>query len=85
MEYKNPILQEDFSDPDVIKVGDDFFLVASSFNYMPGIPILQSKDMVHFRLINYVYDSLDERYDKVIHGGGSWAPSLRYPIFGRII
>ncbi len=78
MEYKNPILQEDFSDPDVIKVGDDFFLVASSFNYMPGVPILQSKDMVHFRLINYVYDFLDERYDRVIHGGGSWAPSLRY-------
>ncbi len=78
MKYFNPILQEDFSDPDAIRVGDDFYMVASSFNYMPGVPILHSKNLVNWRIINYVYDSLDERYDKVLHGAGSWAPSIRY-------
>ncbi len=78
MKYLNPILQEDFSDPDVIRVKDDYYMVASSFNYMPGVPILHSKNLVDWRIINYVYDSLDERYDKVLHGAGSWAPSIRY-------
>ena len=78
MKYINPILQEDFSDPDAIRVGEDFYMVASSFNYMPGVPILHSKNLVEWELINYVYDSLDERYDKVVHGEGSWAPSIRY-------
>ncbi len=78
MKYFNPILQEDFSDPDAIKVGNDFYMVASSFNYMPGVPILHSKNLVDWHIINYVYDSLDERYDKVMHGAGAWAPSIRY-------
>jgi beta-xylosidase len=77
--YKNPILFADYSDPDVIRVGDDFYMVASSFNVMPGIPVLHSKDLVNWRIINHVYDSLPlEKYDKPAHGEGSWAPSIRY-------
>lgn len=78
MKYLNPIIQQDFSDPDAIRVGDDFYLVASSFNYMPGLPVLHSKNLVDWEIINYIYDSLDERYDVVKHGDGSWAPSIRY-------
>ena len=46
--YKNPIIHADYSDPDVIRVGDDFYLVASSFNAVPGLPILHSKDNADF-------------------------------------
>lgn len=77
--YKNPVLFADYSDPDVIRVGDDYYMVSSSFNCMPGIPVLHSKDLVNWEIINHVYDSLPlERYDKPQHGEGSWAPSIRY-------
>ena len=77
--YKNPIIFADYSDPDVVKVGDDFYLVSSSFNCMPGIPVLHSKDLVNWKIIGHVYDKLPfEKYDKPIHGEGSWAPSIRY-------
>ncbi len=77
--YKNPIIFADYSDPDVIRVEDDFYMVASSFNCMPGIPVLHSNDLVNWKIINYVYDSLPlERYNKPVHGEGSWAPSIRY-------
>ncbi len=45
--YTNPVIDADYSDPDVIRVGDDFYLTASSFNCVPGLPILHSKDLVH--------------------------------------
>ena len=77
--YKNPILYADYSDPDVIRVNDDFYMVASSFNAMPGIPVLHSKDLVNWKIIGHVYDRLPfEKYDKPAHGQGSWAPSIRY-------
>ena len=70
---------QDYSDPDVIRVNDDYFMVASSFNQIPGLPILHSKNLVDWRLVNYVYDKLPSPYyDTVRHGDGSWAPSLRY-------
>lgn len=78
LRYKNPILQYDFSDPDAIRVGDDFFMVASSFNYVPGIPLLHSKNLVEWELINYVVPRLPEDFDEVRHGEGLWAPSIRY-------
>ncbi len=53
--YKNPILFADYSDPDAVRVGDDFYMTASSFNAAPGLPILHSKDLVNWRLINYVF------------------------------
>ncbi len=77
--FKNPILYADYSDPDMLKVGDDFYMVASSFNCMPGLPILHSKDLVNWEIINHVYQSLPlEKYDKVAHGQGCWAPSIRF-------
>jgi len=77
--YKNPIIFADYSDPDLIRVGDDYYMVASSFNCMPGIPILHSKDLVGWEIIGHVYDNLPlQKYDKVKHGEGSWAPSIRY-------
>lgn len=77
--YNNPIIHMDFSDPDVIRVNDDFYMVASSFNMVPGIPILHSKNLVEWEIINYVFDKIPfERFDKVCHGDGAWAPSLRY-------
>lgn len=77
--YKNPIIFADYSDPDVIRVDDDFYMVASSFNTMPGIPVLHSNDLVNWEIINHVYDSLPlEKFDKPAHGQGSWAPSIRF-------
>ena len=51
--YKNPIIHTDYSDPDVIRVGEDYYMTASSFNCVPGLPILHSKDLVNWELINY--------------------------------
>src|SRR6476646_7045729 len=51
--YKNPVLHADYSDPDVIRVGDDYYLTASSFNAAPGLPILHSKDLVNWKVISY--------------------------------
>ncbi len=77
--YKNPVIFADYSDPDVIRVDDDFYMVASSFNCMPGIPVLHSKDLVNWRIVGHVYDRLPfEKFDKPAHGEGSWAPSIRY-------
>ena len=78
--YKNPILYADYSDPDVCRVGDDYYMVASSFNCVPGLPILHSKDLVNWTLIGHGIDRLepDSIFSKVVHGGGVWAPSIRY-------
>lgn len=77
--YTNPILYTDYSDPDVIRVEDDYFMIASSFCNMPGLPILHSKDLVNWNVINYAVKSLDfDRYKKPAHGCGIWAPAIRY-------
>jgi beta-xylosidase len=77
--YKNPVLFADYSDPDVIREGRDFYLVASSFNAIPGLPILRSRDLVSWQLVGHVLDGLEPRatYDSPVHGGGVWAPSIR--------
>lgn len=77
--YSNPIIYADYSDPDVLRSGDDYFMVASSFTCAPGIPILHSKDLVNWRIINHVYTSIPlDNYMRPNHGQGSWAPSIRY-------
>ncbi len=77
--YTNPILHSDYSDPDAIRVGDDYYMIASSFNTSPGIPVLHSTDLVNWQIVNYIYDKLpSDRYDYPVHGRGSWAPSIRY-------
>ncbi|AEJ20563.1 glycoside hydrolase 43 family protein [Gracilinema caldarium] len=78
-EYRNPILFADYSDPDVIRVGDRFFGTASSFVHTPGLPVLESDDLVHWHLVSYAIPRLPLYYDgPVRHGDGVWAPSLRY-------
>src|SRR5712675_1082095 len=77
--YKNPILCADYSDPDVIRHGEDFYLVASSFNCTPGLPILHSRDLVNWTIINHAVKNLPHpRYCEVQHGGGIWAPAIRF-------
>jgi len=78
--YQNPIINADYSDPDVIRVGDDYYMTASSFNCVPGLPILHSKDLVNWTIANYALQRLipEEVYDRPMHGKGVWAPSIRY-------
>lgn len=77
--YINPIIHADYSDPDVIRVGDDFFMTASSFNCTPGLPILHSKDLVNWKLVNYAIKNVDlPGYELPGHGKAIWAPSIRY-------
>ena len=77
--YKNPIIWADYSDPDVIRVGDDFYMTASSFNCVPALPVLHSTDLVNWELINYAVKRFpDPHFDVVQHGNGVWAPSLRF-------
>ena len=76
--YSNPILFSDYSDPDVIRAGDDFFMTASSFSNVPGLPILHSRDLVHWKVINYALPRIPEfRYENPVHGCGVWAPAIR--------
>jgi beta-xylosidase len=78
--YKNPIIHADYSDPDAIRVGDDYYLVSSSFNHVPGLPILHSKDLVNWMIIGHALKRQPplEHFNKVQHGNGVWAPSIRY-------
>ena len=78
--YTNPVLYADYSDPDVCAVGEDFYLTASSFNCIPGLPILHSKDLVNWTIIGHALLELEpkEVFDKPAHGKGVWAPSIRY-------
>ena len=77
--YKNPILYADYSDPDVVRVGEDYYMVSSSFTYIPGVPLLHSRDLVHWELINHCVKKLPfEKYALPCHGSGTWAPSIRY-------
>lgn len=79
MRYQNPILKGDYSDPDVIRVGNDYYMIASSFTYFPGIPLLHSVDLVHWTLINHVAPHIPfPSYDKPRHKCGLWAPSIRH-------
>lgn len=78
--YRNPVLHADYSDPDVCAVGDDFYMTASSFGCTPGLPVLHSKDLVNWRIVNYALKELEpkEFYNSARHGKGVWAPSIRY-------
>jgi beta-xylosidase len=78
--YKNPIIHADYSDPDVIRVGRDFYMTASSFNSVPGLPVLHSYDLVNWRIVNHVFAEQEpaDAFKRPQHGGGVWAPSIRY-------
>jgi len=78
--YKNPVVDADYSDPDAIRVGDDYYMISSSFNHVPGLPILHSKDLVNWALIGHVLKQQPpfDHFSKVQHGNGVWAPSIRF-------
>ena len=83
--YTNPVINADYSDPDVCVVGEDYYMTASSFQCVPGLPILHSKDLVNWEIIGYALEQLYEGDAEIIrhfntprHGEGVWAPSIRY-------
>lgn len=83
--FKNPILYADYSDPDVIRVGEDYYMTASSFNCVPGLPILHSKDLINWKIVNHALKNLymegvepADFFDTAQHGRGVWAPCIRY-------
>lgn len=78
--YKNPVINADYSDPDAIRVGDDFYLVSSSFEDVPGLPILHSKDLVNWTIIGHGLQRLipEKHFSIPRHGDGVWAPAIRY-------
>ncbi|TDO29664.1 beta-xylosidase [Kribbella sp. VKM Ac-2527] len=78
--YANPVLDADWPDPDVVRVGDDYYLVASSFNRAPGLPILHSRDLVSWEIVARALPQVPpvEHYRIPRHGSGVWAPSLRH-------
>lgn len=77
--YSNPIIHADYSDPDIIRVGDDFWMTASSFNCTPGLPILHSRDLVNWRVVNHAIRNVPHpSYRDVRLGSGVWAPAIRH-------
>jgi len=82
--FTNPLFYDEFSDPDLIRVGDDFYLTGTTMHAMPGLPVLHSTDLVNWELLSYALDELDLgpafrlEDGKEIYGKGIWAPSFRY-------
>lgn len=78
--YTNPIINSDYSDPDVIRVGSKYYMTASSFNCIPGLPVLESDDLVNWKVIGFALNKQkpEEVYDLPQHGNGVWAPCIRF-------
>lgn len=81
--YTNPLFYEEFSDPDIIRVGDDFYLTGTTMHTMPGLPVLRSRDLVNWELLSHAVDRLDLGPEFRLEGGeiygqGIWAPCIRY-------
>lgn len=81
--FTNPVLWADVPDPDVIRVGDDFYLVSTTMHLMPGAPVMHSRDLVNWEIVSYVFDKLVDtpNYDLkegTAYGRGQWATSIRY-------
>ncbi|MBP6865524.1 MAG: family 43 glycosylhydrolase [Candidatus Didemnitutus sp.] len=78
--YRNPVLAADYSDPDAVRVGDDYWLTSSSFSQVPGLPILHSRDLVNWRLVTHALPRLvpEAAFAQPQPGKGVWAPSLRH-------
>ncbi|MFL6658839.1 MAG: family 43 glycosylhydrolase, partial [Massilia sp.] len=78
--YQNPVLHADYSDPDVVRVGEMFYMTSSSFSNVPGLPLLQSPDLVNWTLVGHALPQLVPAVDftRPQPGKGVWAPCLRY-------
>ncbi|MDE6378290.1 MAG: glycoside hydrolase 43 family protein, partial [Duncaniella sp.] len=78
--YKNPVIDADYSDPDVVRVGDDYYMTASSFSDIPGLPVLHSKDLVNWTIIGHAIAEMPDyaKFTTPNHGNAVWAPAIRY-------
>ena len=83
--YTNPLFYDEFSDPDILRVGDDYYLAGTTMHTVPGLVILHSRDLVNWENISYCFDRFDFDDDafslknhKEIYGQGVWAPAIRY-------
>ena len=83
--FTNPLFYDEFSDPDILRVGDDYYLAGTTMHAVPGLVILHSKDLVNWENISYCFDRFDFADDafylknhKEIYGQGIWAPCIRY-------
>ena len=83
--FTNPLFYDEFSDPDILRVGDDYYLAGTTMHTVPGLVILHSKDLVNWENISYCFDRFDFDDDafslknhKEIYGQGIWAPCIRY-------
>lgn len=79
----NPVIWADVPDPDVIRVGDTYYMVSTTMHLMPGCPVMRSKNLVDWETISYVFDTLDDNskyrlIDGNVYGRGQWATSIRY-------
>ena len=80
----NPLTYTDIPDPDIIRVGEDFYMVSTTMYFCPGAPIMHSRDLVHWEIVNYIYDVIEDddiynlRDGKNAYGKGQWATTLRY-------
>lgn len=80
---ENPMLWADVPDPDIIRVGDTFYLVSTTMHLMPGAPVMRSKDLKNWETVSYIFDRLTDspKYDMLegtVYGRGQWATSLKY-------
>lgn len=83
--FTNPLFYDEFSDPDILRVGDDYYLAGTTMHSVPGLVILHSKDLVNWENISYCFDRFDFNDDafslknhQEIYGQGIWAPAIRY-------
>jgi beta-xylosidase len=82
--YSNPLFFDEFSDPDMIRVGDDFYLAGTTMHAMPGVVVMHSKDLVNWKFLSYCFDTLGLGKEfnledgKEAYGQGIWAPCIRY-------
>jgi len=82
--YTNPLFYDEFSDPDLIRVNNDFYITGTTMHSVPGLPVLHSTDLVNWRLVSYALPRFDDSDDfnlrngKEAYGQGIWAPCIRY-------
>ena len=82
--FSNPLFFDEFSDPDLIRVGEDYYLTGTTMHTFPGLPVLHSKDLVNWKLLSYACETLDLgpqfrlEQGKAVYGQGIWAPSFRH-------
>ena len=80
----NPLTYTDIPDPDIIRVGEDYYMVSTTMYYCPGAPVMRSRDLVHWEIVSYIYDVIEDddiynlRDGKNAYGKGQWATTLRY-------